>query len=157
QAGLRLPGAVSQERARLPRHDRCGSGRRRRHGVRTRGGREGGRGRDREAVRALRCAHGCGCRLSELIEKHTPFIPAKAGIQDQKRKSKKKDWTPAFAGVSGFKLWRMHMRYCHDELTLDELLADPVIGAVMRADGVDPDALGSEFARFAEEREEVEV
>ena len=46
------------------------------------------------------------------------------------------------------------MRYCHDELTLDELLADPVIGAVMRADGVDPDALGFELARFAEERVE---
>jgi hypothetical protein len=46
------------------------------------------------------------------------------------------------------------MRYCHDELTLDELLADPVIGAVMHADGVDPDVLGSELARFAEERDE---
>ena len=32
------------------------------------------------------------------------------------------------------------MRQCHDELTLDELLADPLIGAVMRADGVDPRA-----------------
>jgi len=49
------------------------------------------------------------------------------------------------------------MLYCHDELTLDELLADPVIGAVMRADGVDPDALGNELARFAEEREEETV
>ena len=49
------------------------------------------------------------------------------------------------------------MRQCYDELTLDELLADPVIGAVMRADGVDPDALGSELARFAEEREEETV
>jgi len=49
------------------------------------------------------------------------------------------------------------MRYCHDELTLNELLADPVIGAVMRADGVDPDTLGTELARFAEEREEVEA
>jgi len=48
------------------------------------------------------------------------------------------------------------MRYCHDELTLDELLADPVIGAVMRADGVDPDDL-RELARFAEERDEVEI
>ena len=47
------------------------------------------------------------------------------------------------------------MRICHDELTLDELLADPVIGAVMRADGVDPDQLGEELARFSEmEREE---
>ena len=46
------------------------------------------------------------------------------------------------------------MRICHDELTLDELLADPVIEAVMRADGVDPDALSSELARFAAEQEE---
>ena len=46
------------------------------------------------------------------------------------------------------------MRNCYDELTLDELLADPVIGAVMHADGVDPDTLGDELARFAEEREE---
>jgi len=45
------------------------------------------------------------------------------------------------------------MRICHDELTLDELLADPVIAAVMRADGVDPDALGSELARFAESQD----
>lgn len=45
------------------------------------------------------------------------------------------------------------MRHCYDELTLDELLKDPLIGAVMRADGVDPDQLGSELARFAEEIE----
>lgn len=45
------------------------------------------------------------------------------------------------------------MRFCHDELTLDELLADPVIGAVMHADGVDPDELGAELARFAEEQD----
>lgn len=45
------------------------------------------------------------------------------------------------------------MRYCHDELTLDELLADPVINAVMRADGVDPAELASDLERFAEERE----
>ena len=38
-------------------------------------------------------------------------------------------------------------------LILAELLADPVIGAVMRADGVDPQELGNELARFAEERE----
>ena len=49
------------------------------------------------------------------------------------------------------------MRICHDELTLDELLADPVIGAVMRADGVDPDTLGSELARFAEASQEEET
>jgi hypothetical protein len=46
------------------------------------------------------------------------------------------------------------MRVCHDEPTLDELLADPVIGAVMRADGVDPEELGMTLARFAEEARE---
>jgi hypothetical protein len=51
------------------------------------------------------------------------------------------------------KLRRKTMRFCHDELTLDELLADPVIGAVMHADGVDPDELGAELARFAEEQD----
>jgi hypothetical protein len=45
------------------------------------------------------------------------------------------------------------MRSCHDELTLDELLSDPVIIAVMRADGVDPRELGEEFARIAEEQD----
>jgi hypothetical protein len=49
------------------------------------------------------------------------------------------------------------MRICYDELTLDELLADPVIEAVMRADGVDPEALSSEFSRFAEENREEEA
>jgi len=49
------------------------------------------------------------------------------------------------------------MRNCYDELTLDELLADPLIGAVMRADGVDPDELGSELARYAEEKDEIEA
>ena len=44
---------------------------------------------------------------------------------------------------------RRTMRFCHDELTLDEMLNDPLIGAVMRADGVDPDELGAEFARMA--------
>lgn len=47
------------------------------------------------------------------------------------------------------------MRYCHDELTLDDLLADPVINAVMRADGVDPAELQSNLARFAEEQREL--
>ena len=47
------------------------------------------------------------------------------------------------------------MRYCHDELTLDELLADPLIDAVMRADGVDPEELGSELARIAEDQREL--
>jgi hypothetical protein len=46
------------------------------------------------------------------------------------------------------------MRFCHEELTLQELLADPVIGAVMRADGVDPVELGSALARFADEQRE---
>jgi hypothetical protein len=45
------------------------------------------------------------------------------------------------------------MRSCHDELTLDELLNDPVINAVMRADGVDPRELGAEFARIAEQQD----
>jgi len=47
------------------------------------------------------------------------------------------------------------MRYCHDELTLDEMLNDPLIEAVMRADGVDPDELGAELARIAEDRDEI--
>jgi hypothetical protein len=45
------------------------------------------------------------------------------------------------------------MRFCHDELTLDDMLNDPLIGAVMRADGVDPDELGAALARVAEERD----
>ena len=45
------------------------------------------------------------------------------------------------------------MRFCHDELTLDDMLNDPLIGAMMRADGVDPEQLGAEFARVAEERD----
>lgn len=45
------------------------------------------------------------------------------------------------------------MRVCHDELTLDDMLNDPLIGAVMRADGVDPEQLGAELARIADERE----
>lgn len=48
------------------------------------------------------------------------------------------------------------MRICHDELTLDELLSDPLIGAVMRADGVDPEQLGEDLARFAEDQEAAE-
>jgi hypothetical protein len=49
------------------------------------------------------------------------------------------------------------MRLCHDEFTLDDMLNDPLIGAVMRADGVDPDALGVELARLAEERDDAVV
>jgi hypothetical protein len=45
------------------------------------------------------------------------------------------------------------MRFCHDELTLDELLNDPVINAVMRADRVDPERLEVELARIAEEQD----
>jgi hypothetical protein len=45
------------------------------------------------------------------------------------------------------------MRFCHDELTLDDMLNDPLIGAVMRADGVDPGELGAELARVADARE----
>jgi hypothetical protein len=37
---------------------------------------------------------------------------------------------------------------CHDELSLDDMLNDPLIGAVMRADGVDPKQLGAELAAF---------
>lgn len=46
------------------------------------------------------------------------------------------------------------MRFCHEELTLDEMLNDPLIGAVMRADGVDPEQLGADLARMAEEQEQ---
>jgi hypothetical protein len=44
------------------------------------------------------------------------------------------------------------MRFCHDELTLDEMLTDPLIEALMRADGVDPEQLGADLARIAEEQ-----
>ena len=45
------------------------------------------------------------------------------------------------------------MRVCHDELTLDDMLNDPLIGAMMRADGVDPEQLGADLTRVAEERD----
>ena len=41
------------------------------------------------------------------------------------------------------------MRFCHDELTLDDMLNDPLIGAVMRADGVDADELRNEMVELA--------
>ena len=46
------------------------------------------------------------------------------------------------------------MRWCHDEQTLDEMLADPLIGVLMRADGVDRERLERDFARIFDEREE---
>lgn len=33
------------------------------------------------------------------------------------------------------------MRWCYEEPTLDEMLADPLIATLMRADGVDADEL----------------
>ena len=46
------------------------------------------------------------------------------------------------------------MRWCHDEQTLDQMLADPLIGVLMRADGVDREQLERDFARIFDEREE---
>jgi hypothetical protein len=46
------------------------------------------------------------------------------------------------------------MRWCHDEQTLDEMLADPLIGVLMHADGVDREQLERDFARIFDEREE---
>jgi len=37
-----------------------------------------------------------------------------------------------------------------DDLTLEEFLADPLIRAVMKADGVDPHALAAELRNVAE-------
>jgi hypothetical protein len=47
------------------------------------------------------------------------------------------------------------MRFCHDELTLDDMMNDPLIGAMMQADGVDPEQLGADLARMADEQERV--
>jgi hypothetical protein len=46
------------------------------------------------------------------------------------------------------------MRHCHDELTLDDLLTDPIITAMMHADGVDPSELESDLGRIAQEQRE---
>jgi hypothetical protein len=68
--------------------------------------------------------------------------------------------------ISVRRLWRRNetlqekensMRFCHDELTLDDMLNDPLINAVMRADGVDPEELGADLARVAEERDDATV
>jgi hypothetical protein len=42
------------------------------------------------------------------------------------------------------------MTFCHDEMTLDDMLNDPLIETLMRADGVDPEQLGADLARIAE-------
>jgi hypothetical protein len=42
------------------------------------------------------------------------------------------------------------MRWCHDEPTLDDMLTDPLIAAVMRADGVDADELRPALHEMAE-------
>jgi hypothetical protein len=46
------------------------------------------------------------------------------------------------------------MRHCHDELTLDDLLTDPIITAMMHADGVDPSELETDLGRIAQEQRE---
>lgn len=44
------------------------------------------------------------------------------------------------------------MRDCRDELTLDQMLTDPLIASLMRADGVDRDELAADLARVWDER-----
>ena len=49
------------------------------------------------------------------------------------------------------------MRTCYDEPTLDDMLSDPLIATLMRADGVDVDELRpalSEIADLVSSREE---
>src|SRR3954452_17113926 len=45
---------------------------------------------------------------------------------------------------------RTKMRWCHDEPTLDDMLTDPLIETLMRADGVDAGELRPAFEEVAE-------
>jgi hypothetical protein len=40
------------------------------------------------------------------------------------------------------------MRWVHYEPTLDQILSDPIVKALMEADGVDPDELAAMLARI---------
>src|SRR4051794_11742546 len=42
------------------------------------------------------------------------------------------------------------MRWCHDELTLEDMLSDPLIETLMRADGVDAGELRPALSEIAE-------
>ena len=42
------------------------------------------------------------------------------------------------------------MRWCHDEPTLDDMLVDPLIETLMRADGVDAGELRPAFEEVAD-------
>ena len=42
------------------------------------------------------------------------------------------------------------MRWCHNEPTLDDMLADPLIETLMRADGVDAGELRPVFDEIAQ-------
>ena len=42
------------------------------------------------------------------------------------------------------------MRWCHDELTLDDMLTDPLIETLMRADGIDTGELRPALSEIAE-------
>jgi hypothetical protein len=45
---------------------------------------------------------------------------------------------------------RTRMRWCHDEPTLDDMLTDPLIQTLMRADGVDAGELRPVFDEIAQ-------
>ena len=50
------------------------------------------------------------------------------------------------------------MRWCYDEPSIDDMLTDPLIETLMRADGVDPDELRpalNEMAELVSSRSEV--